>query len=161
MVKSGSRASPTFAAVLASAPAPWHGNPTEGTVYDGCEGSARRALEAYWDQTDIPTRDVRHPGRSGPNRGRAVRSVFDPGCVKTRNLAKSRESSSQIPRHCSSVCSSRTQSDAYEGILFSAICSALRFYTAKTRSGHSARLEILQSNRAILRLGRQPAGGVD
>src|SRR5205807_615155 len=48
------------------------------------------------------------------------------------SLAKGREPASQMPRHRSSVCSSRSQRAGSEGTLFSAICSALRFHTAKT-----------------------------
>src|SRR5258708_12108710 len=59
--------------------------------------------------------------QEGRLRANPAMSAFDPGCVKTRNLAKGRESGSQTRRRCSSVCSSRTQSGAYEGILFSSI----------------------------------------
>jgi len=47
---------------------------------------------------------------SGETSLAAHESAFDPGCVKTWNIAKGRESASQMPRRRSSICSSRSRS---------------------------------------------------
>jgi len=60
-------------------------------------GSGRRATAS---------RDHPRPGAQG-----AIPWAYSaPGCVRTQNLAKGRESASQMPRRRSSLCSSRSRS---------------------------------------------------